>query len=230
MKTFKALGLASVAAMATFAFAIAPSALATDEVVLCKKLVEAGKLCPKGELWPAGSIVLALAENIKFQAEFNVAECEDSLFKAELGAMGSTLPLKIISWESGVLPKPELGEGCEGCVEGVHTISPEPSSIEVAKNDDFFFKTNAEFHLLGCSGQGFDCQYSSEEIKGLIDHKGKHPLHKAEDLPRIAIQVSLTLRAGIFCPKEVTWDPVYVIYAVHAEGKTGLGWPALDLK
>jgi hypothetical protein len=228
MTLIKALGLAAVAALAAMAFIGTSSAFAEDEVVLCKKLIEKGLLCPNGSLWPTGSVALALAQGPEFlSSAFNV-KCEDSLFEANTGGIAPKLPFEITRLAFGVLPKPELGAGCTGCKE-IH-VAVGPGLIEVSEFDDFWLKTGAQFKFLGCAGFGLNCEYVVNEFKALIDHNGKHPLHSGENLPRIILQVTLTRVGSGLCPEKMVWDGTYVIYLVHWEKETGLGWPALDLK
>lgn len=229
MTLIKALGLAAVAALTAMAFIGTSSAFAEDEVVICKELVEKGKLCPSGQLWPAGSILLALAEKPQFlTTNFNVV-CEDSFFEAETGASPSPkIALNFLKWEFGVLPTPKLGEGCTGCTQ-IHTTLG-PGLIEVTELDDFWFRTGAEFEFLNCPGK-INCRYETGEFKVLIDHKGHHPAHKGENLARFVIsELPMIFKTGSpFCPKEAKWDATYVIYLVDWKGESGLGWPALDL-
>ena len=230
MNSIKALCLAAVAAVTAMAFIGTSSAFAEDEVVICKELIEKGKLCPSGKLWPAGSILLALAEKPQFLTPaFNVV-CEDSFFEAETGASPSPkIALNFLKWEFGVLPTPKLGEGCTNCKQ-IHTTLG-PGLIEVTEFDDFWFRTGAEFEFLSCPFIT-KCRYETGEFKVLIDHKGHHPAHKGENLARFVIsELPLIFKFGEgLCPKEVKWDATYVIYLVDWKGESGLGWPALDLK
>ena len=94
------------------------------EIVLCKKLLSSGEACSEGEIYPSGTKLLALAENLEFKASpFSAMKCEDSLVEAETTAsMGSPLGIKITKLEVGKLPTPKLGEGCTTCTSGVHPL------------------------------------------------------------------------------------------------------------
>jgi hypothetical protein len=233
MRLIKMLGLAMVVAIATMAFIGAGSAAAQDKIVLCKELIEKGKLCPEGKEWPKGSLLLFLAKEPEFKSSATTVKCEDSVIEAKtLALSGSPLSIEISGLVFGKLPTPTLGEGCTGCTKGIHAVLPINAEIEVTGEDDFWMKTTGLMVKKGCP-LGLTCVYGWEGIKSLIEHKGTHPSHEGSNLPSMFFEVTLTRQTthggSSFCPATGTWTARYVAYLVNPPaGEPGLGWPALS--
>jgi len=242
MRFIKVLGLAAVAAVAAMAFVGAGSASAQDEIVLCKVLVEKGKLCPKGELLPAETLLLALAKDPILKNSISTVLCEDSVVTAKSKAqIGNPLGILITQLSFGALPTPSLGNGCTTCIGGIHTDTEAgkhyEASIHVKEVDHFFFLSNGSATLLNCFGLGINCSYGSETIEALIDHGGTHEINKkvVPVFGVILIKSTLERKAGSsgFCPATGTWEANYAIYQCHPPNEPTVNvncWLALDTK
>lgn len=234
MKLIKALGLAAVAAVMAMALIGTSSAFAEDEIVICKELIQVGKLCPTGKLWPKESVFLALSSHAVLHTSSGEVLCKDSIVEGKtLAEIGNPLPFDLTKLEFGVLPTPKLGAGCEGICTEVHTAPPYAGQIEVTGEDDFWFKSSGEATLLHCTFLNLTCVYGSNNIKSLIKHDGEHPLHEGKNLPLIKIEAELTRnneKSSGFCPATGNWLATYVLTLVHFGAESGLGWPALDVK
>jgi hypothetical protein len=237
MRLIKVMGLAAIAAVAAMAFIGTGAASAEDEVVLCKKLVEVGKLCPAGELWPKGTLVLALAQNPELVGNLPI-KCEDSLAEVKtLADSGLPLPLSITGLSFGLLPKPELGKGCKGCPfeafgvkTEVHTAVPYVASLTVKATDAFSLVATGKATVL-CVGLGVSCTFEGENLTSPITHNGKHVLHAGTNLALINTNVTLnvTSEQPETCGTSSKWIASYTVYLAHSGLNTGLAWPALDV-
>jgi hypothetical protein len=245
MRLTKVFGLAALAAVAAMAFIGTSTASAVDEVVLCKKLIEKGKLCPAGELWPAGTKLTALAENPELKGSGFFVEptkCEDSILTGlSEAAIGNPLKFDNAVVSFGVLPSPTLGANCTGgCTNGaqenIHALFEE-LRIGVEGVDEFFILGKGLAGLLNCDF-GVKCAYRAEHVKVPITHTGTHRAHAGTNLPLAKIEVVLnrvTSHHGVAyngfpCPTTATWNATYVLILAEAGEVKGLAWPALDIK
>ncbi len=245
MTFIKVAGLAAIAALTAMAFVGVSSASAQDEIVLCKKLVEVGKLCGKENLLKKGTLVLALAIDPILKNSLATILCADSIVTAESKAdIGNPLGFLITQLSFGELPTPKLGNGCTTCKE-VHTNTEAggyyESSVHVKETDHFFFLSEGEATLLNCFGLGINCTYGSKTIESLIDHGGTHEIIKegkkevVSAYGIILIKSTLERKAGSsgFCPATGTWEANYAIYQCHPPGEPTVNiecWLALDVK
>lgn len=202
------------------------------EIVLCKTLVLGGELCPTESFYPAGTKLVALAENPEFKAApFSALKCEDSVIEGETTAsMGSTLGIEINKIAFGKLPIPELGKGCTTCTAGVHPPPVVTATVEMTKNSDYVLKSSEAFELLSCFGLGVTCLYGSDGLVSLVDSDaGKHKSAEGEKgLAQILVSGTLSfIKGSNFCPETGTWTANYVVYTLESEGKTVQGWLAL---
>ncbi len=247
MRFAKALGLAAIAAVAAMAFIGTGTASAQEkhEITICEKLVV---LCPEGELWPSLSVALFLAENPELKSSLGTIKCPDSVITAELAdEVNEPLTSKGITAQFGVLPTPELGASCTGpCTNGTaKNIHAELEKLEIIIETVAKEKLT-EYHKYAVRGTGLalllncpivgTCVYRGVDRVSPIKHDGKHELHKgAEDLPLAEFEEPLerqtTHGGSVFCPATSIWNAKYTLYLIHAPGgKTGLGWPSLDVK
>ncbi len=226
-------------AIAAMALIGTGTAAATDQIVLCKTLVNKGKLCPKGELWGSGVVVLALAKNPIIKSSIATIQCEDAIITGRTTAeMGAPLPVELTAIEHGRLPTPKLGEGCTTCVGGIHTFPPYTGKIEVTGEDEFFVSFGGEAEFLNCFGLGVNCRYGAETIKSTIDNdSGEHPAAlenpagsgKHPAFGRVLITTVVKRTGGsAFCPSTGEWVGDYVGYAVDVNGEHKDAWLALD--
>ncbi len=225
------LGTVTVASMMSL-FAISANTALASELALCKSLVEAGKLCPEGEVWEAGTKILALAENPELKNSLATVKCEDSKAVAETTTTsGEKLGIKLTSLEFGKLPTPKLGEGCAVCTGGIHPTLPITGAIEVSGEDDFFLTASGSIQLLNCFGLGITCVYGAENLKALIDpDSGKHKEALEEKaLGVVLINTTVSRKEGSngFCPATGAWTANYTIYTLESGGKAVQGWLGL---
>ncbi len=243
MQFVKAFGLAALAAVAAMAFLGAGSASAQEhtEIVLCKELV---KLCGDKQLWPASTILSALATNPELKTSIGNITCEDSVVTGELeNEIGTTLTSKSLSVTFGKLPTPTLGTGCTGvCVESGGKPNPESIHVEltelsvtVGAEDKYSLQGTGLALILNCPLVG-TCVYRGEKVVSPISHDGLHAAHPdPTNLPLARFEETLTRQAShggsVFCPATSLWIANYVLYLAKApNGETGLVWPALDKK
>jgi hypothetical protein len=228
MRLIKVLGLAAVAALTAMAFIGTSSSLAEDTIVVCKELIEVGKLCPEGKLWAQESKLLLLAKEPVLEGSLTV-KCEDSIATATLGGPAAGLLPVSIDVVFGKLPTPKLGEGCSECSE-VHTPLLE-GWIKVKGTDEFYLEASGSATLLHCTFLNLTCIYGAEKIQTPIKHDGTHPLHEGTNLALLKIEATLFRKTGSsgLCAAEGLWKATYVATLVHQTGsESGLGWPALD--
>jgi hypothetical protein len=231
MRLIKVLGLAAVAALTAMAFIGTSSSLAQNEdtIVICKKLIEKGKLCPEGELWKEGAKLLLLAKEPVLEGGLTV-KCEDSIATATLGTPNVGLLPVSLDVVFGKLPTPKLGEGCSGCKE-VH-VPLINGWIKVKGEDEFYLAAEGEATLLHCTVFDVSCIYGNA-VEVPIKHDGTHPLHEGTNLALLKFEVTLLRKTGSsgLCAAEGLWKATYVATLVHQTGsESGLGWPALDKK
>jgi hypothetical protein len=235
MRYLKALGLTALAAMAMMAFFGSTAAAEADkEIVLCEELVELTGLCPEGRYLHQGSEISGLATNPKIVLTgVGTVECQDGLIKGLLGTdMGKVLTVTVTGISFGVLPTPNLGEGCTTCTQ-VHTVVPVGGWFEVEPLDHFYFKfEKVLFTLLNCFGGGVTCNYASGEFKSLIDRDLlEHPDWKGKKKDVILIARTLTREAGssFFCPANAEWKGEYILtLAKNTDEGTRLFYLALE--
>jgi len=243
MRFVKAFGLAALAAVAAMAFLGAGTASAqTHDIVLCKELVT---LCPAGKLWPAGTLLEALAKEPKLLSSLGTIECEDSYILAlateEVGHLNSGVPeylLDNVVPEFGVLPTPTLGLGCTGPCgatnqDWIHA-SFESSRLLVENVDKYFILGAGLALILNCLG--LTCVFRANHVKVPITHTGTHLLHPGNNLPLAHFEVPLTRQTthsgSSLCPATATWHAKYTFTLAkdHISKTEGLAWPSLDKK
>jgi hypothetical protein len=229
MRLIKVLGLAAVAAQTAMAFIGTSASLAQSEdtIVICKELIEKGKLCPEGKLWKEGSKLLLLAKNSDIQGALTV-ECEDAIATFTLGTPNVGLLPVSLDVKYGKLPTPKLGEGCTSCKE-IHAPLTE-GWIKVKGEDEFYLEWAGDLTFLDCTIFNVTCVYGAEGIKTLIKHDGTHSLHEGTNLALLKIETTLFRKTGSsgFCAAEGLWKAIFVTTLVDQGTETGLGWPALD--
>jgi len=234
MRLTKVLGLAFVAAVAAMAFLGASTASAQEhQIALCKSLVT---LCGANELWKAGAVILALAEGAKLETSIGNIVCQDSVVEATLATtLGNPLTSSSASVAFGVLPKPELGNGCTGvCVGGnpnsVH-VTLEKLEVIVAPVDNYSLRGTGLALILNCPLVG-TCVYRGVDLVSPIKHDGKHSSHTGTNLPLAEFAETLNRQTShggsIFCPATSKWTANYVLTLVKEGATSGLGWPSLD--
>lgn len=234
MRFLKALGLAAVAAMALMAFVNASIASAQDQITLCKALET---LCAPGNLWPAKTVVTALAKNPELVTSIGTIKCEDSIVTA-LSETSVASPLKFDSPTVvfGVLPTPNLGLGCTGPCGSTGTdfihAQLENLQVEVEATDKYFLKGSGLALILECPLVG-TCVYRGENIRVPITHTGTHPSMTGNNLPLAKFVQTLSRQTthggSAFCPATSEWKADYVLVSAEDPSKNkGLAWPALD--
>jgi hypothetical protein len=232
MRLTKVLGLTAVAALTAMAFIGTSSSLAQSEdtIVICKELIEKGKLCPEGKLWAAGAKLLLLAKEPVIEGGLTT-KCEDALATLTLGTPNVGLLPVSIDLAYGKLPTPKLGEGCSGCSE-VHVPLIE-GWIKVKGEDEFYLELSSEETSLHCTVFNVTCIYGATGLQVSIKHDGTHPLHEGTNLALLKFEVTLLRKTGSsgLCAAELLRKATYVATLVHQTGsESGLGWPALDKK
>jgi hypothetical protein len=236
MRWTKALSLAAMAAVAAMAFIGTGTASAQNpdpEIVLCKALE---LLCAPNNLWPADTVLLALAANALLDNGVVHIECEDSVVNGLVttpGGIGTDLHGVATTVSFGKLPTPTLGEGCVsdcGASIQVHINGTPLFLLEVATGNVYKFTIVTGKATILCAG--FSCGFAANNDSGKISHTGTHSLHSGNNLPLIDLNVELerTLGLAFSCGGTAVWDADYVVYLAHANGQSGLAWPALDKK
>jgi hypothetical protein len=196
-------------------------------VVLCKELIEKGKLCPEGKLWAEGAKLLLLAKEPVLEGTLTV-KCEDSIATATLGTPNVGLLPVSMDVVFGKLPTPKLGEGCTGCKE-VHVPLTE-GWVKVKGEDEFYLEVTGAATFLHCTVFNVTCVYGVEGLQTPIKHDGTHPLHEGTNLALLKFEVTLLRKEGSsgLCSAEGLWKATYTTTLVDQGTETGLGWPALD--
>lgn len=233
MRLAKVFGLAVVAAVAAMAFVGAGTASAQHSIALCKSLVT---LCGVNELWPAGTILKALAKEPKLTNSLGTITCEDSVVEGKsAAAVGNPYIISSPTATFGVLLVPKLGLGCTGpCTaagqENIH-VTVDELRILVEAVDKYFLLGAGLALLLNCPLVG-TCVYRSNHFKVEIKHDGTHPYHAGNNLPLVQFNIQLarqtTHGGSAFCPAESQWVASYVLYLAESGGVQGLAWPSLD--
>lgn len=236
MNLIKVCGLTALAVVAVMAFSGTDTAAAQKHgVALCKVLE---KLCAVGNLWPKGTVILALAKEPKLNGVLPIT-CEDSTIQAvTLAQTASPLPIEITSAEYGRLPTPSLGNGCTGCPFGLKTeahtapFAPFPAQLTVEGEDEYrLLAENLKFVVLCGSVK---CGFEAKHVKSLvISHNGTHSSHpNATNLPSGSSETTLTVyedTSGIgICGSTAKCLTTYTVYLAHFQGASGLVWPSLD--
>ncbi len=234
MRYGKALCLATFAALVALAFIGSGTAAAEadKEIVLCEELVELTGLCPEEKYLRQGSEISGLATGAKIISSLGTVECQDSLIKGLLGTdMGKVLTVTVTDIVFGVLPTPNLGEGCSTCTKGIHAALPVGGWFEVESLDHFFFKLEkVVFTLLNCPA-GITCVYSSGEFKSLVDRDSvEHPDWKGKKKDVVLVARTLSRTGGSpFCPATAEWKGDYILtLAKNTDQGTRLFYLALE--
>jgi hypothetical protein len=207
----------------------ATGASASQDVTLCKALVEKGKLCPNGNLFPKETSILFLAENIELASSSGVVKCPHSEARVLTSSeIGNPVHADMNLLTFGMLTN-TLG-GCTTCPI-VHTKAPYLAELSVTGEDDFWLTWSGSVQKLNCFGLGITCEYGGTGLKFLIDSDLKQH-SQAFFKGDVVLVNNKVVRTGgsALCPASETWAGEYSVKGCVEPGQSSKlpCWITLD--